>query len=478
MAESSSHVLIFPFPVQGHVKCMLQLAELLCLSGIPFLTFLNSDHNHRRLLLDSHFLASFPGFRFASLPDGLPPDHPRSGIRIFELFDSISAVTKPLFRDMLLCGRLNCDGRPPVNCIIADGIFMSFAIDVAEEVGIPLVSFRTFSASCFWTFLCIPRLIQAGDLPIRGDDDDMGRAVSSVPGMESFLRFCDLPSFCRAADPSDRALQIVATETHLTTRAHALILNTFDELEGSALSHIRRHIPNLYAVGPLGAFLHAKLPESSRRSSTSLWQEDRTCMAWLDARPPKSVVYVSFGSITVLTRDQLLEFWYGLVNSGKPFLWVDRPNSVAGEQQVPKELAAATRERGYVVGWAPQEEVLAHPAIGGFLTHSGWNSTLESLVAGVPMICWPYFGDQQMNSRFVGEVWKVGVDMKDCCDRVIVEKMIRDVMEVRREEVEKSAMQMAETARKAVAGGGSSRASLDRLVEDIKLMTGRRNATQ
>ncbi|TKY69965.1 7-deoxyloganetic acid glucosyltransferase [Spatholobus suberectus] len=87
-----------------------------------------------------------------------------------------------------------------------------------------------------------------------------------------------------------------------------------------------------------------------------------------------------------------------------------------------------------MVGWAPQEEVLAHKAIGGFLTHSGWNSTLESVVAGVPMICWPYFADQQINSRFVSEVWKLGLDMKDVCDRHVVEKMVNDLMVHRREE--------------------------------------------
>ncbi|CAL2242895.1 unnamed protein product [Prunus armeniaca] len=82
---------------------------------------------------------------------------------------------------------------------------------------------------------------------------------------------------------------------------------------------------------------------------------------------------------------------------------------------------------GYMVGWAPQEEVLKHQAIGGFWTHSGWK-ILESIVAGVPMMCWSYFADQMVNSRLVSEVWKLGFDMKDRCDRVILEKVIRDLM--------------------------------------------------
>ncbi|TXG49880.1 hypothetical protein EZV62_025755 [Acer yangbiense] len=96
-----------------------------------------------------------------------------------------------------------------------------------------------------------------------------------------------------------------------------------------------------------------------------------------------------------------------------------------------------------MVGWATQEEVLAHHAVDGFLTDNGWNSTLESEVAGQPMICWPYFADQQVNSRFVGEVWRLRLDMKDVCDRKVVEKMVNDLMVDRREEFVKSTNRMA-----------------------------------
>ena len=119
-------------------------------------------------------------------------------------------------------------------------------------------------------------------------------------------------------------------------------------------------------------------------------------MTWLDAQPLKSVIYVSFRSITVMTKDELMEFWYGLVNSKQWYLWAIGPNLVAqkyDEGQIPVELVEGTKDRGCMVSWALQEEVLIHQAIGGFLTHSGWNSILESIVARVPMICWPYFAD-------------------------------------------------------------------------------------
>ena len=114
---------------------------------------------------------------------------------------------------------------------------------------------------------------------------------------------------------------------------------------------------------------------------------------------------------------------------------------------------------------------MAHQAIGGFLTHSRWNSTLESIVAGVPMICWPYFADQQTNSRFVSEVWKLGMDMKDVCDRVMVEKMVNHLMEERRENFMKSAAEMARLAKESVSEGGSSYCNLDHLIKDIRLMS-------
>ncbi|KAK2639612.1 hypothetical protein Ddye_027407 [Dipteronia dyeriana] len=474
----NSHVLIFPAPFQGHVNTMLNLAELLSLSGLA-VTFVNSEHNHRLLLqhtgnVQARF-TKYPGFKFQTISDGLAPDHPRSGNTPIELLESMSSNSRPLLKQLLVDQTCN---RTPVNCIIGDGI-LGWIIDVADEVKIPIISFRTISACCFWVYFCIPEIIQAQELPIR-ENEGMDRRITTVPGMETLLRLRDLPSFCQVRDITDRDCQWLVTETRKTVRANSLILNTFEDLEGPILSHIRTKCPNIYTIGPLHLNLKTRLgsdktsfDDIQSSSNSTPWEVDRSCITWLDKQPPQSVVYVSFGSITTLTRSQLMEFWHGLVNSKKRFLWVIRPDTLVGpgENESFEKLWELMEGRGYMVGWAPQEEVLAHQAVGGFLTHNGWNSTLESIVARQPMICWPYFADQQVNSRFVGEVWRLGLDMKDVCDRKVVEKMVNDLMVERREEIVKSTDRMAKLAKKSVSDGGSSFCNLDRMIKNIRLMS-------
>ena len=307
----------------------------------------------------------------------------------------------------------------------------------------------------------------------------MDRILDNVPGMENLLRRRDLPGFCRATDPNnDLILQFIVSAFIRSTKFSALIMNTFEDLEGPILSNIRTLCPNLYSIGPLHALLKTKLNHETE-SLNNLWEVDRSCLTWLDNQAAGSVIYVSFGSITVMGNRELLEFWHGLVNSGRRFLWVIRPDLVKGkngEIEIPAELEEGTKQRGYMVGWTPQEKVLCHEAVGGFLTHSGWNSTLESIVAGKPMICWPYGFDQQVNSRFVSNVWNLGLDMKDLCDRETVAKMVNDVMVNRKEEFVRSATEIANLARRSVNPGGSSYANFDRLVEDIRNLSGQKTS--
>ncbi|CAJ1931266.1 unnamed protein product [Sphenostylis stenocarpa] len=475
MAEA--HVLIFPLPVSAHVGCMLKLAELIALQNLH-VTLLTTDTVHNRLtrFSDIEVLSkSYPTLHFKTLSDCCDEGHhPGFGDRILEFISSTTFHAKPVLRDILLS---HTPQIPKISCIIQDGIFGSLSADVAAEFNmcIPIIQFRTISSCCLWAYICVPKLLRCQELPIRGDED-MDRIVNNMPGMENLLRCRDLPSFFRPSKEGNSSLDLIALRSRQSLAADAIILNSFEDLEGPVISQLRHHFGKVYAIGPLFHHLDMRKAESNKgkdvpKFKNSIFKVDRSCITWLDAQPEGSVIYVSFGSSTIMKREDLMEFWYGLMNSKKRFLWVMRPDMVEGEDNhewVPPEMEEGTKERGFIVGWAPQEEVLAHKAIGGFLTHSGWNSTLESLVAGVPMICWPYFADQQINSRFVSEVWKVGLDMKDVCDRDVVEKMVNDLMVHRREELLKSAQAMAMLTHKTVSPGGSSYSSFDNLIQYIK----------
>lgn len=162
------HVLIFPLPLQGTVNSMLKLAELLSISDIN-VTFLVTDHIHSRLLRHSNVVSRFdkyPGFVLHSISDGLPEEHPRSGSRYVEMFESMKFNSKPLLKEFLTSGWLE-HGRGPVTCIIADGV-MSFVCDVADEIGISIFYTRTLSVCSLSVFFSLPKLIEAGELPFTG----------------------------------------------------------------------------------------------------------------------------------------------------------------------------------------------------------------------------------------------------------------------------------------------------------------------
>ena len=190
-----------------------------------------------------------------------------------------------------------------------------------------------------------------------------------------------------------------------TKASSGIIWNSFEELEESALVRLHQDFPiPLFLVGPFQKYFPT--------SSSSLLAHDQSSITWLDTQTPKSVIYVSFGSIAAMDEDEFLEIAWGLANSNQPFLWVVRPAGLVRGYEwlepLPEGFLEMVCGRGHLVKWAPQQEVLAHPAIGGFWTHNGWNSTLEAVSEGVPMICLPYFGDQRVNARYVSQVWELG----------------------------------------------------------------------
>jgi pathogen-inducible salicylic acid glucosyltransferase len=186
-------------------------------------------------------------------------------------------------------------------------------------------------------------------------------------------------------------------------------------------------------------------------------------MKWLDTKEIGYVVFASFGSLADLREEQMEELSLGLKNSNCYFLWVVRESE---EKKLPDNFLEETTEKGLVVTWCPQLDVLAHKAIGCFMTHCGWNSTLEALSLGVPMVAMPQWTDQPTNAKFIADVWKVGIRIKlnekGIATREEIELCIREVMEGERgKEMKKNSLRWKELAIKAVDEGGSSNKNIE-----------------
>jgi UDP:flavonoid glycosyltransferase YjiC (YdhE family) len=293
-----------------------------------------------------------------------------------------------------------------------------------------------------------------------------------LPGLRN-MRFRDFPSFIRTTDPDEYMVRYVLQETDRTAHALALIVNTLDELEGEAVAAMEALglATKVYTLGPLPLVAREDPPTPRSSIILSLWKEQEETLDWLDGREPGSVVYVNFGSITVMTNAQLVEFAWGLANSGRQFLWIIRRDLVKGDAAVlPSEFLAETADRGLMASWCPQQQVLDHPSVGAFLTHSGWNSTLESMCSGVPVISWPFFADQQTNCRYQCNEWGVGMEIDSNVRRDAVAGLITELMEGEKgKEIRRKAMEWRDKALEAAKPGGRSHHNFDELVRKVLL---------
>lgn len=295
-------------------------------------------------------------------------------------------------------------------------------------------------------------------------------AIDWVPGMKG-IRLRDLPTCFRTTDPNDTVFKFSLAAVEGVHEASAVVVHTFDALEPDALSALSSMPPPVYAIGPLQLLLD-QLPKDPLKSmGYSLWKEETECLEWLNTKAQNSVVYVNFGSLIFLTPQQILEFGWGLANSKLPFLWAIRPDLVLGESAIlPPEFEFETKERSLIPSWCPQEQVLNHPAVGGFLTHSGWNSTIESLCAGVPMLCWPIFAEQTTNCYYTCNDWGCGLEIENDVKRDDVEKLVRELMEGEKgKEMKNKAMEWKKLAEEASSPHGSSSRTLDNLVNQVLL---------
>nr|XP_043637218.1 UDP-glycosyltransferase 85C1-like [Erigeron canadensis]XP_043637219.1 UDP-glycosyltransferase 85C1-like [Erigeron canadensis] len=474
--EKQPHVVFIPFPAQSHIKCMLKLAELLHHKGIH-ITFINTRSNHKKLVESggTHDFKDIPSFQFRTVSDcpsgaeddGVEPVTPTL-VEVWmyladNFFDSFLDIVSGL-------------ESTPATCIICDG-FMTYTnmITAAEKLKIPIILFWTMAACGFMGFYQAKVLTDKGLLPLQDEsyltNGYLEMEIDWIPGMEG-CRLKDLPEdmlVTKVDDPGYRYLLETAQAAH---NVSYIIMHTFEELEARLVNEIKSIFPNVYTVGPLQLLLNQIKEKENKKTAFncySLWNEEPECIQWLESKEPSSVVYVNFGSLAVMSLEDLIEFGWGLVNSDYEFLWIIRADLVKGNPVVlPKELEEEIGKKGFLAKWCSQEEVLNHPSVGGFLTHGGWGSTIESLSAGLPMICWPSIGDQRANCRQMCKQWQVGMEIGKNVKRDEVEKLVKLLMDgLEGKRMKEKARHWKKMAEKATSSNGSSSIDVEKLANQI-----------
>uniref|UniRef100_A0A7N2LW51 Glycosyltransferase n=1 Tax=Quercus lobata TaxID=97700 RepID=A0A7N2LW51_QUELO len=337
-------------------------------------------------------------------------------------------------------------------CIVYT-MLQHWATDVARELHLP--SALLWIQPAMVLDICYCYYNGFADV-IGNDDDDWPSCSIQLPGLPLLLATRDLPSFLLASNPYAFVhpifqAQLEALEKESIPR---VLVNTFDALEPEALKALEKL--NLVAIGPLvpNAILGGR--DSCNGSNDYI--------EWLNSKSESSVIYVSFGSLLVLNKQQMEEIARRLLDCGRPFLWVIRAKE-SGEEEKEEEKLSCREEleqMGMIVPWCSQVEVLSHPSLRCFVTHCGWNSTLESLVSGVPMVAFPHRLDQGTNAKLIEDVWKTGVRVMENKDGIVEGDEIRRHLELvvgdgeRGEAIRRNAKKWKELALEAANEVGSS----------------------
>ncbi|KAK9071123.1 hypothetical protein SSX86_009691 [Deinandra increscens subsp. villosa] len=382
------HVFLVTFLGQGNVNPLLRLAKLLASKGNILVTFSATKSIGIKMKKAGAAISGDPTpigscggmIRFEFFDDGCSTDNDD------ELHDLDTYLRKlEAFGKASLSGIISShaqDGRP-VSCLI-NNPFIPWVSDIAEELNIPCAMLWVQSCFCFSSYYHYENSLAPFPSEQQPDID------VQLPNMP-LLKSDEIPSFLHPSTPYLFLRRVVLGSFKNLSSNFCVLMETFEELEGDLIKYMSQICP-IRAVGPL--FKNPLLETNSNISGDLIEADD--CLEWLGSKPPSSVVYISFGSVVNLGQEQMNEMAYGVLNSGVTFLWVMRNGvTTTGElaRNFPEGFLEEAGERGMMVQWSPQAQVLAHPSVSCFVTHCGWNSTLEALSSGVPIVAFPQWGD-------------------------------------------------------------------------------------
>ncbi|XP_021747943.1 LOW QUALITY PROTEIN: UDP-glycosyltransferase 74B1-like [Chenopodium quinoa] len=450
---SKPHVVVVPYPSQGHINPLLQFAKRLASKGVK-----------ATLATTKQTMGSISSLRdvaVEAISDGFDDQGPpKVGSEDVFLNSFKSNGSSSLAR--IIESYQNTTF--PVTCVVYDA-FLPWALDVAKDYGLLGAAFFTNAAAVCAIFCCVGNgLIE---LPLR--PVEVGCALPKMP----LFKGNDLPTFLRKPESYPAYLAMKLRQFSNVDLADWIFCNSFEDLELEITEGIFEKWP-AKLIGPMvpSSYLDGRI-EGDIGYGASLWKPlSEKCKEWLQNKPKKSVIYISFGSMVSLTQEQMEEIAWALKQSNYYFLWVVRDSQAS---KLPKEFLEDVEitQKGMVVTWCNQLEVLAHEATACFVTHCGWNSTLEGLSLGVPMVGVPQWSDQLPDAKFIEEVWGVGVWAKED-DKGVVRKehlseCLKEVMEGERsEEIRENALKWKELSKKAVSDGGSSDNHVEDFVEHLK----------
>ncbi|THU66189.1 hypothetical protein C4D60_Mb05t11530 [Musa balbisiana] len=476
--DATAHFVLVPLMAQGHTIPMVDMAHLLASRGVH-VTFITTPANASRIESDiqrargSGIPIWFVSLRFPCEEFGLPP-----GCENLDCVTSREHAVAFLYACRTLRGPLTSILRqqnPPPSCVISDTM-QYWTADMARELGIPRLMFSG-SGGLFHLFRHLFLQNKSNDLVNNGAESVV------LPGFPHHIELT------RAQIPGSLFLPEMAKfreeMMEEDCRSDGVVVNTFSDLEAPCIDQYQEVIgKKVWTIGPMFLCNRDAAYIAARGNKASIDQAQ--CLRWLDSMQPSSVIYVSFGSLARTSPSQVIEIGLGLEASNCPFLWVIKAGNRSAEVEtwLSQGFEERTSSRGLIIrGWAPQVMILSHPAIGGFMTHCGWNSLLEGIAFGVPMITWPHFAEQFLNEKLIVEVLRTGVAIgvktitpwQADKDVVLVKKddMVRAVSRLMGEGEEGEAMrnrsrELGHKARAAVEEGGSSCENVTLLIQQIK----------